>query len=172
MRIKFYSTKRLSTLLFSKTCFLFIIAATLLTQSLYAQHDGKGNDPLFHAYLDIKDAFVSGDAVTASIKAGYFLKVLNETDSNSISQGNRNALSKQSGSIAGFRDIKNQRESFQSLSANMYLVVKSSKLSVSPIYYAYCPMKKAYWLSSEAVIKNPYYGSSMLTCGKVEETLK
>ncbi|MAQ74933.1 MAG: hypothetical protein CL613_01215 [Aquimarina sp.] len=31
-------------------------------------------------------------------------------------------------------------------------------------------MKKAYWLSKEKDIKNPYYGSSMLTCGKVAET--
>jgi hypothetical protein len=29
-----------------------------------------------------------------------------------------------------------------------------------------------YWLSSEAVIKNPYYGKAMLTCGKVTETIK
>jgi hypothetical protein len=36
----------------------------------------------------------------------------------------------------------------------------------------YCPMKKANWLSSSATIKNPYYGNSMLTCGKVVETLK
>ena len=30
-------------------------------------------------------------------------------------------------------------------------------------------MKKAAWLSSEKQIKNPYYGSSMLTCGEVTE---
>lgn len=40
------------------------------------------------------------------------------------------------------------------------------------VYYQYCPMKKAYWLSMEKEIKNPYYGSSMLTCGKVIETKK
>jgi hypothetical protein len=33
-------------------------------------------------------------------------------------------------------------------------------------------MKKASWLSSEAAIKNPYFGSAMLTCGKVTATLK
>jgi hypothetical protein len=33
-------------------------------------------------------------------------------------------------------------------------------------------MKKMYWLSSEAAIKNPYYGKMMLTCGSVTETIK
>ncbi|RYF85874.1 MAG: DUF3347 domain-containing protein, partial [Chitinophagaceae bacterium] len=45
------------------------------------------------------------------------------------------------------------------------------KLSDKPVYVQYCPMKKATWLSSEKQIRNPYYGSSMLTCGEVTETL-
>jgi hypothetical protein len=32
-------------------------------------------------------------------------------------------------------------------------------------------MKKAYWLSGDKVIKNPYFGSAMLTCGTITETL-
>jgi len=54
----------------------------------------------------------------------------------------------------------------------MYALAKAVKLTADPVYYTYCPMKKAYWLSSEPTIKNPYFGNAMLTCGKVEETLK
>jgi hypothetical protein len=32
-------------------------------------------------------------------------------------------------------------------------------------------MIKTHWLSSEKAIKNPYYGSAMLTCGEVTETI-
>jgi hypothetical protein len=32
-------------------------------------------------------------------------------------------------------------------------------------------MKKAYWISEEKGIENPYYGTGMLTCGKVTETI-
>jgi hypothetical protein len=32
--------------------------------------------------------------------------------------------------------------------------------------------KGANWLSKENAVKNPYYGSQMLTCGKVVETIK
>jgi hypothetical protein len=51
-------------------------------------------------------------------------------------------------------------------------LAKAVKLSVQPVYQDYCPMKKAYWLSSEAAIKNPYYGSQMLSCGKINDTIK
>jgi hypothetical protein len=54
----------------------------------------------------------------------------------------------------------------------MYTLAKAAKLSPQPVYEQYCPMKNAYWLSSEASIKNPYYGNEMLSCGEVKDTLK
>jgi hypothetical protein len=61
------------------------------------------------------------------------------------------------------------------LSKHLSAVMKVSK-SALPIYYQYCPMankgKGANWLSMENKIKNPYYGTQMLTCGKVLETIQ
>jgi hypothetical protein len=61
------------------------------------------------------------------------------------------------------------------LSENMYALIKVSKTE-TPTYYQFCPMandgKGANWLSKENAVKNPYYGSQMLTCGKVVETIK
>jgi hypothetical protein len=39
------------------------------------------------------------------------------------------------------------------------------------LYYDYCPMAKSYWYSTEKAIKNPYFGSKMLTCGEVKQTI-
>ncbi|MFY7963827.1 MAG: mercury transporter, partial [Chitinophagaceae bacterium] len=68
-----------------------------------------------------------------------------------------------------------QRDHFTSLSKNMYELLKAAKANTT-VYYQYCPMfnngKGANWLSKEATIKNPYYGSMMLSCGKVQETIK
>jgi DNA-binding transcriptional regulator WhiA len=89
-----------------------------------------------------------------------------------LTEGNRDALLKDAGAISETKDIKHQREHFANLSSNMIVLAKAVKLSSDPIYEAYCPMKKASWLSSEKVIKNPYYGSAMLTCGSVRDTLK
>jgi hypothetical protein len=65
-----------------------------------------------------------------------------------------------------------QREKFATLSTNMFALAKTMKLSAEPVYQQYCPMKKASWLSNNKAIKNPYYGSAMLTCGSVKETIQ
>jgi hypothetical protein len=61
------------------------------------------------------------------------------------------------------------------LSKNMYTLMKASNLE-KPVYYQHCPMYNdgngANWISKENVVKNPYYGSQMLSCGKVVETIK
>ena len=80
-------------------------------------------------------------------------------------------LSAEAKNIAETSDIKKQRETFKSLSKNMFEVMKISKLDET-LYYQYCPMQDAYWISTENKIQNPYYGSQMMTCGKVVETIK
>ena len=54
-------------------------------------------------------------------------------------------------------------------------LMKTSELE-TPVYFQHCPMANdgqgADWLSKESGIKNPYFGSMMLTCGKTVETLK
>ena len=73
------------------------------------------------------------------------------------------------------KDTELQREYFMSLSKNMYELIKAAK-PAETVYYQFCPMandgKGANWLSKESAIKNPYYGSQMLSCGKVVETIK
>jgi predicted SnoaL-like aldol condensation-catalyzing enzyme len=68
-----------------------------------------------------------------------------------------------------------QRDAFSNLSTNMVAFIKVTKAS-TPVYLQHCPMandgKGADWLSKENVVKNPYYGSMMLGCGKVTETIK
>src|SRR5215217_325626 len=126
---------------------------------------------LLSQYYNIKDALVAGNGNEASAKAEEFIKTANSIDYKLISEGNINALLKDATPISETKDIKKQREHFANFSNNMATLGKSVKLGAQPIYQAYCPMKKANWLSSDKEIKNPYYGSAMLTCGKVVETI-
>ena len=155
---------------------LFIVAflSTAFVQYGFAQDNAKQSNPsqLLTSYYNIKNALVAGNANTASASAEEFVKTLNGVDYKVISEGNVNALLKDATAISEMKDINHQREHFAGLSSNMVAVAKAVKLSDQPIYEAYCPMKKAYWLSTEATIKNHYFGSTMLTCGKVVETLK
>lgn len=129
-------------------------------------------------YYDLKNALVSGDAVSAANKAGALLKAINGTDPKTLPAAEQKALtalqpklSYDARHISEVQDIHHQREHFANLSLNMYALAKATRLSTQPIYKDYCPMKKTYWLSSESAIKNPYFGSQMLTCGQVKETL-
>ena len=150
------------------------IFATSLTQNSFAQDSTKQYQlpQLLTYYYNIKNALVAGDANSASSNALAFVKNVNSIDYKVISEGNIHTLATDAGKISESKDIKKQREYFANFSTNMAAVARAVKLSDEPVYYTYCPMKKAYWLSNEKEIKNPYYGSSMLTCGQVTETLQ
>ena len=152
--------------------FIAIIAAVSISKS-FAQDSQQQNQlsQLLTQYYSIKDALVEGNGTNASAGAEQFIKTLNSVDYKVISEGNVNALLKDATSISESKDIKKQRDQFANLSNNMAALAKAVKLSSQSIYQAYCPMKKANWLSNSKEIKNPYFGSAMLTCGKVVETI-
>ena len=61
------------------------------------------------------------------------------------------------------------------LSEDVYDLAKAFGAG-QPLYHDHCPMynenKGAMWLSEMKEVKNPYYGSKMITCGTVEEVIK
>ena len=149
-----------------------IIVIIAFTQSSFAQDSTAINSTeLLHSYFGVKNALVSGDASTASLQAVEFVKSLRKRDI-IISDDLYNGLLKDANLISESKNIGDQREYLATFSINMYTVVKSIKPGSNPVYYAYCPMRKAYWLSDQSPIRNPYYGNAMLTCGSVTEVIK
>lgn len=136
---------------------------------------------VYDAYFELKDALVKSDATLAATKATMLLSAINaikmETlGSNHMAYMNvEKDLKLHAEHISESKDIAHQRDHFTSLSKNMYELLKTVKANTT-IYYQFCPMyndgKGANWLSKESAIKNPYYGSMMLSCGKVQETIK
>ena len=158
-----------------KKLFLFVaLFATAFTQKSFAQDSNNQAQltQLLNSYYQVKNALIEGNSTTAALGAEAFLKTANGISNRTISEGSRNALVKDASVISDSKDLKKQREVFANFSTNMYALAKSLKLTTEPIYYQYCPMKKAYWLSADKAVKNPYYGSAMLTCGKVTETIQ
>lgn len=148
---------------------LFVIS---IFQTLLAQDNTKEQFPqLLTTYYGIKDALVSGNAATAASYATTFIESVNSIDKETIKEEIRSSLLKDARAISQSKDLSIQREKFAILSTTMIALAKTVKLSTEPVYLQYCPMKKASWLSDTKAIKNPYYGSAMLTCGNVKETL-
>jgi len=157
-----------------KKIFLLVaIIATALNPG-FAQDSTQQHElpQLLTNYYNIKNALVVGDANAASANALAFAKAVNSIDYKVISEGNIHTLANDAGKIAESKDIKKQRDYFANFSTNVATVAKSVKLTDQPIYQAWCPMKKALWLSNEKAIRNPYFGNAMLTCGEVTATLQ
>ena len=145
--------------------------------SVNAQNSSASLSDLLTSYYAIKDALVGSDAATAALKAGDFLKNIKGIDMKTLSDADRSTfitinekLAFDAEHISESKDIAHQRDHFKTFSDNLFTLAKAVKLSANPVYQQYCPMKKSSWLSSEAAIKNPYYGSAMLSCGSVKTT--
>lgn len=137
---------------------------------------------VFDNYFVVKDAMISSDGNTTSIASKELLVSINnikmdklEMDVHMVWMKVLNQIKEDAEHIADTKDIKHQREHFATLSKDIYALIKVAKYDV-PVYFQYCPMyndgKGANWLSKENAVKNPYYGSMMLTCGKTVETIK
>ncbi|MBS1594082.1 MAG: DUF3347 domain-containing protein [Bacteroidetes bacterium] len=140
----------------------FAIISILIGQATMAQN----TDKLLTEYLAIKDALIVGNSQTVSNSLTTFQATLkSETDF----KGKEDLL-KASEKMSKKKNIEDQRGSLSELSIALWKIVKASANSQNPVYYDYCPMKKAYWISKDKEIKNPYYGTAMLGCGKISES--
>lgn len=137
---------------------------------------------IFDNYFALKDALVKTDGTTASAKAATMLTTLDavemgklKTEEHTVWMKVEKDLKTDAQHIKDNKDTEHQREHFITLSKNMYELIKAAK-PAETVYYQFCPMandgKGANWLSKESAIRNPYYGSQMLTCGKIAETIK
>ena len=137
---------------------------------------------IFESYFALKDALVKSDGKLVSTLAKDVLANINSVRMEKLSSEEHtvwmkvmSSLKSNTEKIAATTIIEKQRVVFMDLSANFYALLKVSKQDYS-IYYQNCPMyndgKGANWLSKENAVKNPYYGSQMLTCGKTVETIK
>lgn len=69
-------------------------------------------------------------------------------------------------------DIAHQREHFKVLSKDVTDIVAITGTK-NTLYQQFCPMYDggSAWLSMSKDVKNPYYGSKMLKCGKVQKEI-
>jgi copper chaperone CopZ len=137
---------------------------------------------VFDNYFVVKDAMISSDGNATSIASKELFTAISnvimeklEMDVHVVWMKVLNQIKEDAEHIADTNDIKHQRDHFTTLSKDIYDLLKVAKYDV-PVYFQYCPMyndgKGANWLSKENAVKNPYYGSMMLSCGKTVETIK
>ncbi|PKA97774.1 Cu(I)/Ag(I) efflux system membrane fusion protein [Flavobacteriaceae bacterium MAR_2009_75] len=139
----------------------------------------KKFDNIISAYINLKNALVDTDVnkSTESAKVLYSqfsdfqISTLNEEDRDNMNDVKHTALL-----IANSDDVETKRRHFKALSNSMIAITSQLDQLEKPIYVQFCPMadnnQGANWLSFENKIRNPYFGSKMLTCGNVIRTIK
>lgn len=134
------------------------------------------------SYINLKNKLVSDDSKGAADKGKALLVSFNQFDTNTLTANQKKEYldiaddakehAEHIGDNAG--KIDHQREHFAILSKDINDLIKLLG-SNKKLYQDHCPMyddgKGAIWISESKEIKNPYYGSKMLTCGSLKKTL-
>ncbi len=138
--------------------------------------------PIIMHYLHVKNALIADngkEAATASQELAKALAGMDKTsftaEQQKVVTENQDDLAENAEHIAKTTDIKHQREHFAAMSEDVFALTKVFG-SGQTLYQDNCPMfndgKGTIWLSEVAEIRNPYYGSKMLTCGKMIQEVK
>lgn len=166
------------------TLFMFAIAAMTFAANAQTPEkvdaDAKAQiAATLESYFAVKNALVDSNAETASTAAGTLVEKLAAVDDTKLTAAQNAvwtkravALKKDASHINKNKEIGHQREHFETLSINIYAVIKAIAANSADVFLYYCPMKKASWLSESKEVRNPYYGKKMLDCGDIKATLK
>ncbi len=141
---------------------------------------------LLDSYYHLRDAFVSGnlasvDKMNVMVKtAADSLKIddIQGDTAGTIRETARyfsGTIGTTAATLATKKDIESKRKEFDVLTDALWNLTRTVKYNGQKIYYQYCPMafdnKGAYWLSQDKQIRNPYFGSKMLTCGETTDSV-
>jgi len=129
-------------------------------------------------YFNLKDALVRDDNDKAKMLGGTLAKSLGNLDNSTYSESQQKELTDiiedatEHAEHISESDIKHQREHFKILSKDITDMVAITG-TATKLYEQFCPMYDGgtAWLSTNEEVRNPYYGSSMLKCGKVQREI-
>ncbi len=160
-----------------------MVAVALITVlGLSAANAQKNAKPAFNnllnAYMTTKNALADDKNEKAVVDAKAFLESVKafpaaelKGDQKKLWDEQVTELVKGATPISTTSVLKDQRESFKTVSYAMIKLVKGLKMNSSEIYLQHCPMVRSSWLNDVKAVQNPYYGSMMYDCGEVKETI-
>jgi len=135
---------------------------------------------VYQAYNQLKDALVASDSALAVIGANAVLTNLNKVDMGLLTQPEAHQvwmtekplLTKTLNELIKSTTLESQRALFLQISNNMINLIENFGTS-EKVMVQFCPMaddfKGGFWLSKDSAIKNPYFGSKMMTCGSTKK---
>lgn len=131
-------------------------------------------------YFNLKDALVNDDNDKAKELGNTLAESLKAFDASNYSSNEQSELrdiiedATEHAEHISESDINHQREHFKILSKDVTDMVAITGTD-KKLYEQFCPMynnnEGGAWLSMNEEIRNPYFGSKMLKCGKVQREI-
>jgi Cu(I)/Ag(I) efflux system membrane fusion protein len=124
------------------------------------------------AYLTVSEALSSDKLEEAKTTSDALSQAITRLPDSSLKKSLVEAVTQ----FQKEEDIKQLRAKFKPISDTLIKLVKQGALDqLGDVYIVHCPMANqgdgADWLSGEPLVKNPYFGSSMYSCGTITDTL-
>jgi len=141
---------------------------------------------VINQYLLMKDVFFDGDEKSVEAAAKKTLDALKKVDMNLLKGEShlkwmkyQKSIKENLNGIISMKGIEMKRSHFSVVSDQLTNAIESFGVKSNnndTLYLEFCPMafdnKGAFWLSETKVIKNPYFGDKMPTCGEVKKTFE
>lgn len=160
-----------------------------------SKHSDAFNNSIGHAmdvYYTLTDDFVKWDSSAVNSHAAELVTALDNLqlqeikDSSGIYETAETFINNAKNDLSAIQsrnDLTEKRHSLNSLTDNLFNLLRVVRYDREKLYLQECPMafnddEAGLWLSKDAEIRNPYlglhhprYGKGMLNCGETKETL-
>ena len=150
----------------TKTMLCVILAAvasascTLGTVSQTGSQSGEMSRAVLDPYLKISEALASDNIEGVKMNAGEIATAATALGALAIK------IDTSAIQLSNASDLADARDKFGALSEAIDLYMTSQHFPAPEgVRVAFCPMVKKPWLQTDSSLRNPYYGSQMLTCG-------
>lgn len=135
-------------------------------------------EAILNDYFSLKDALVADDTKKAAQEGSKLATSLKAFDTSKYTAEEQKELADiiedatEHAEHIAKSEMGHQREHFKTLSKDMsdLIAITGTK---NTLYEQFCPMYDGgtAWLSTKEEVRNPYYGSQMLKCGKVQREI-
>ena len=141
---------------------VIVVALVMLTGVSVRASDAL--KAIVNSYLDVQARLASDRLERVSAEAG-------KIEQHAAGMGAAgDTILKSAKALGSARDLKGAREAFGGLSDAVIAAGNAQGWKDIPdLRVAYCPMVKKSWIQKELELRNPYYGSTMLTCGEFKK---
>jgi hypothetical protein len=133
-----------------------------------AEFKDEAMKEIFTKYIEVKTALVYTDPANAGAKSSQLKKLLEKHNADA-------AAITAAGNMVTSSNVEEMRRAFKIVTQAIEPMVKEA-IESGTVYKQYCPMAfnntGAYWLSESKDIYNPYFGSKMLKCGRIDAEIK